>query len=98
MNEWKVTYEVFTPDDAEFGDTDNRGFLCKDAGFETAIRAFGDGYIEPSCSDVKQARWFTVYGEADYRDGSQENRSLHIPERVSPAARIKLYYWLQKRR
>lgn len=100
MNDWNVTYDVVTPESAEHGDYADSGFLGQDLAFDDAVSYWeGRGCeIEPSDSDVSQARWFTVIDGVNYRDGSQQQRSLHIPERVSPAARVALFRYLQRSR
>lgn len=97
-NDWNVTYEIVTPESAECGDAEERGFIGQDLDFETAVCYFGYGLIESSDSDVKRARWFTITDESNCTDGNSESRSIHIPDRVSPTARIKLYHWLKNRR
>lgn len=94
-NTWNVTYEIVTPESAEDGDAAEHGFLIEDASFRDAIDAWSHGgaYTEADSCPISLAyppRWFTVQDDPSYRDGSQESRSLHIPDHVTPASRVRL--------
>lgn len=91
MHLFNVTYEIWTPEDVECGDTDERGFVVEDAKLREAFAAIG-GYAE--CADqfpVRSPRWFTndEY-DHDYRNGITEQRSLHIPDGVTPSSRRRI--------
>ena len=98
-NDWNVTYEVWTEESAEIGETDERGFISEDVPLRFAIEDLlatrtehvgGSQYADPSDSDVGQARWITVDNGMEYLTGAYESRSLHIPDRVTPASRARL--------
>lgn len=85
-------YEIWTPEDAEIGETDDRGELDdvtleldeydRDEGIGWADKAIDylldEGVNEPSSSRFHPDIWYTAYGEADYRTGATENRSYHL--------------------
>lgn len=98
-NDWNVTYEVVTEESAALGDADERGFISEDGPLRYAIEDLlttrtahveGCQYVEPSGSDIGQARWITVANGMEHLTGAYESRSLHIPDRVTPASRARL--------
>lgn len=96
---FNVTYEIVTPESAEQGDVDERGYAAQDTDFRTAIRMVqetrtnrvsGVECVEPSCSDIGSARWVTVQNGMEYETGAQESRSLHFPDQLTPATRKRI--------
>jgi hypothetical protein len=96
-DKWHVTYETWTEEDAEYGDTDDRGFVLEDVSLREAIEACGGEHAsyEPSSSNHKDARWLTNdnYKE-DFTSGATEQRSLHIPDHITPSSRLRLMRYL----
>jgi len=102
---YHVTYEIVTPESAEYGDCDESGFICEDVKslrdamdslFETRTSAC-DGFecVDASDSDIGHARWFTVYNGMEHFTGATESRSLHLPESMTPASRMRVYALLR---
>lgn len=88
-----VTFETITEESASRGDTEETGFVCEGATLRDAVDALGCGHIEANCYPVTLAtapRWFTRYGEADYKTGDIESRALHLPDSITRASRIRL--------
>lgn len=88
-----VTFEIVTPESAEHGDAESRGFVGEALTLREALRELGCGHIEADSYPLTRStapRWFTRYGETDYRTGADESRALHIPESITPASRLRL--------
>lgn len=94
---WNVTFERVTPESAEYGDADSRGFIAEDVSFREAIEAW-DYYgclVEANCMPVSSPRWFTAYetnsGTTDsFETGATGSQSLHVPEQITEASRQRL--------
>ena len=85
-------YEIWTPEDVEIGETDDRGDLDdvtleldeddREEGLGWADQAveylLDEGTHEASSSSFHPGIWYTYYGEADFRTGERENRSFHL--------------------
>jgi hypothetical protein len=103
---FSVTYEIVTPESAENGDADERGFISQSVSLREALRDVlevrCDGHcgsieaIEASCSELEHARWITVYNGAEYLTGACESRSLHWPEHITPASRARILRLVQR--
>jgi hypothetical protein len=94
-NAWKVTYETITPESAENGETEDSGFLLENGSFRGAMALTYEyrceGGIEANNSSIENARWFTWYKtNEDYATGETENRSLHIPDHITRASRLRI--------
>ncbi|MGY2987686.1 hypothetical protein ACVI1K_005033 [Bradyrhizobium sp. USDA 4508] len=102
MKKFSVTFERWTHEDVEHGDTDKRGFVIEDVSLREAIQ-LGLEYREPSWAGACEAndsrtdsvRWLTFYKWNDCtRDnletGTIEDRSLHIPDHITPASRRRI--------
>ena len=76
------TYEVWTPEDYEAGDTDDKGFVFQDQYYtlrELVRLMQGAGYCYASSSLIDEHTWFsTDKFDEDYSTGAIENRSIHI--------------------
>ena len=88
-----VTFEIITEESASYGAAAESGFEGEDMAFRDAvelIRRHG-GYVEPSDSTVRVARWFvSIPSEMDYRTGEYRSLSIHIPEAVTAASRVRI--------
>ena len=93
MTGWNVTFETITPESAEHGDTATAGFVAEGVGLREALEALGwggDG-CEASEYPVTDPRWLTMYRvREDYATAEIENRSLHFPEAVTAASRVRI--------
>ena len=89
------TYETWTPDDIEAGDTDSRGFEFTDepVTFRELVDMIGrEGFFRPSCSPATGStfEWLETEPETDYRTGEQTTFALHFSHNNKPAA---AKYW-----
>ena len=93
------TYEVITPESAEVGDAEDRGFEWegREFTFRDLVKAIKyDGYSETSSWPLteaaarKHAPWITTEGDTDYRTGAETRYSLHLDDDQNPRARR---YW-----
>lgn len=94
MPTFNVTYEIMNEADFEHDecpDPRDSGFAEENVSLREAIAAVGHYAPEPSDSRVSHARWFTndEYGHC-YRTGDRESRSLHLPEHITPASRVRI--------
>lgn len=99
MARFNVTYEITTPESAENGDSEETGFIVQDVGLREAIEAVqgtrtsgvdGVECIEANDSDIGAARWITVSNGMEFETGATESRSIHIPDNVTRASRIRI--------
>ena len=65
--------------------------MAQDVSLREAIRLIGGFVVEADCWPISKPRWFTnsEYGE-NYRTGEVEHRSLHVPESVTNASRLRI--------
>lgn len=98
-NVWSVTYEIVTPESAENGDADERGYISQGVTLREAIedvhatrtsQVSGIECVEANDSRPECARWITVYNGAEYLTGAHESRSLHMPDSLTAASRARL--------
>jgi hypothetical protein len=92
---FNVTFETVTPESAEHGDAETRGFVGMALPLRAAVyewRQMPDAVesIEANDSDASAARWITAHGAPSFRDGTAESRSIHFPETLTPASRARL--------
>lgn len=98
MPVFAVTYEIITEESARDGDSAAHGYVDQNLSLRDAIRIVNETEsshcsqecIESSDSRVESARWFTVYNSMSWIDGECENRSLHIPDSVTPSSRRRI--------
>lgn len=97
-----VTYEIVTPESAEHGEADARGYIDRDMTLRDAIGAINatrtkhvGGVESIECdSSGGRPRWVTVTNSAEYLTGAQESRSLHIPPSVSNSSARRIARFL----
>lgn len=89
---FRVTYEIITPESAENGDADERGFVAPGEwrGAEpvdmTLREAMRLAYPQEDCGG-----WFAeVDGRQNYRTGAEERRSIHPPRNITPSSYDRL--------
>jgi hypothetical protein len=87
------TYEVVTPESAEFGESDDAGFICQSE--PVTFRELVDlmrAHPVPSSYPCGGTRWdwLSSYSETNYRDASERTESLHY-DKDNP--RFKDKYW-----
>lgn len=74
-----VTYETWTEDCMEAGDTDERGFWAEGISLREAVRMVG--HVQ-DCGT-----WFAeTVGDTDYTTGAVTYRSLHPPHNITKAS------------
>lgn len=96
---FNVTFEIFTPESAEHGDSAECGFIARNLPLREALEAVtgtrtsrvcGVECIEPSGSEIRAARWLTVFNGMEFETGARESRSLHFPDSVTGASRARI--------
>lgn len=90
---FNVTYETITPESAEIGDFEDNGFVSENVSLRDAIDdlGYGEGGVEANEWPVSDPRWITVYKtNEDYGTGEIENRSLHFPDNMTAASKLRV--------
>ena len=102
MKGFSVTFERWTHDDIESGDTADRGFVIENVSLRDASRLGLElyqpshaGYCEPNDSRIDCARWLSFPNWNDctrenLETGISEERALHFPESLSAASRARI--------
>lgn len=88
-----VTFETITPESAEHGDIENAGFIVQNVTLRDAIHelGYGDGGTEANEYPVTDPRWITVFKtNENYATGEIENRSIHLPDNLTPATKLRI--------
>lgn len=90
---WSVTYERYYPHE-DICEPDELGFVCQDVSLREAVNECR-WPSEADESPIRWPRWFTQYKWNDgtreyYEQGIVENRSLHIPDQITPSSRLRL--------
>lgn len=96
MAAFNVTYEIVTPESAESGDADERGFIAEGVTLREAIQLVNETRtsqvdcvmaIECDESPIRNPRWVTVINGCEFNTGAQESRSLHMPANLTASTR-----------
>lgn len=88
---FNVTYEIVTPESAEYGDAEERGFIAENVSLREAIDLIGNRADEADCYPVNHPRWFTNYEyNEDYTTGARESRSIHLPNHLTESSRQRI--------
>lgn len=91
---FSITYSVVTPESAEDGDYADHGFLAENVSFRDAmdeLRWYRGGYVEADSFPVHRPRWFTfVSADEDYATGARTSYSLHVPDHITEASRMRI--------
>ncbi len=88
----RITYEIMTPESAELGDADERGWIDED-GTEYSVDEVIKlcRYLYPSSSSFHTGIWYTdVDKHEDFRTGAVESWSYHL-ENFSPEEEAEVY-------
>jgi hypothetical protein len=94
MQLFNVTYAIVTPESAEQADYAETGFLLQNVTLREALQDFLNfGELESSCYPLSYTahEWITARAAQDFRDGSQEERSLHFPAKLTKSSRKRIY-------
>jgi hypothetical protein len=94
------TYETWTPDDIEAGETNNQGFEFTDepVTFRELVDMIGrEGFFHPSCSHATGStfEWLNTEPDIDYRTGEQTSFALHYSRQKQAGSRQVLARRLQ---
>lgn len=83
-----VTYEIVTPESAEIGDAEARGFVAPGGWHDDApARMTLREALRLASPQQDCGRWFAEEdGREDYRTGAVEARSIHPPRNITPAS------------
>jgi hypothetical protein len=96
---FNITYEIVSPESAERGDAEERGFHLKRLFFSEAmaeIRSLGlrGAYCEADSSPISidcPPRWFSFpEAKTDYSRLAVTSYALHIPDHITAASRMRL--------
>lgn len=93
---FSVTFETVTPESAEHGDFEDSGFVSENVSLREAVETlgYGNGRVEANCYPVNLhcvPRWFTAYQTSEnYTTGETENRSLHLPDNITPSSALRI--------
>lgn len=91
MSKFSVTYEIWTPEDIDHGETDNRGFVVEDVSLRDAARHMEYRANEANEWPVTSPRWLTHDNFSEnYQTGATESRSLHFPANLTSASRLRI--------
>jgi hypothetical protein len=95
MTKFHVTFEVVTPESAEHGDAESRGYVYA-GGWEDDLSLVDDPNLYAmdlrnalrlmgGCEDC--GTWFTEHdGRVNYRTGAETRYSLHPPQNITGAS------------
>lgn len=99
---FRVTYEIVTPESAEHGDAEERGFVLPASGFNLKVPIdevpdFAEHELDWDLTDAEQwlgregmecvGCWFeTCDPETDYQTGAETRYSLHPPSNITPSS------------
>lgn len=102
----RITYEIITPESAEHGDAEERGFVSPRYGMKVPIEEINDTDWPDSSLEwsVQQAasflgtgsmedsgRWFSsIDPDRNYQTGAETIYSLHPADNVTPASYERL--------
>lgn len=99
---WRVTYEIVTPESAEHGDAAERGFVSEgESSLRYALELAAGPYARPpalaadSWPITGAIRWLDFDHGEDSSNGARLTRSLHIPEHITAASRLRLARYCQ---
>ena len=96
---FNVTYEIVTPESAEHGDAEERGYIAKSVTLREALELVfetrtsqceGVTAIEADEYPVSSPSWITVSNGSEYLTGASENRAIHFPDTMTAATRLRV--------
>jgi len=94
------TYEVWSMEAIELGDTDDRGFEYQDMEFDSiedmAKEMLSEGCLEPSCNVFHRNIWYSsIDADVDYKTGDSTGYAFH-PSDMTAEQEQELYNLLTK--
>jgi hypothetical protein len=96
---FNITYEIVTPESAEHGDAEERGFHLEDISFGEAMGELDNlglrgAHCEadscPLSIDCPPRYFYFTEGTENYETGAFTYYALHLPRHVTPASRMRL--------
>ncbi len=91
-----ITYEIVTPESAENGEAEERGFSAENAEYEfrELVRALREKFTNPSNYPIRADvnTWFTSDTDTDYLTGEEETESIHYSRDNAPK-NAKYWEW-----
>lgn len=107
MQGFSVTYERYSPEDAENGEAGEYGHVVRDVPLRDALAECDDlpQWAHASEADewpivAPRTFYFHDYNSEthdNYTTGVSESRALHVPEHVTPASRRRIARLLRLR-
>ena len=94
-----VTYEIVTPESAEMGDAEARGFIGEGLTLREAFEAVnGTRTSLVDCVQSIEANeypcvapsWVTVTNGMEFETGAHESRSIHFPQSLTASTRRRI--------
>jgi hypothetical protein len=91
------TYETWTPEDCEHGETDDRGILWSDTfSFRELVWKLKAEFEESSCLGMGvDAHTYFLYRNPDYRTGGETSVAMHFDRDNDPRL---VKYWAKAAR
>jgi hypothetical protein len=96
MSKFTVTYEIVTPESAEHGDAESRGFVLSGEWRADVDEVMANpGLVDMTLREAMQlaypqedsGKWWTECdGRQDHRTGAYETRSIHPPENITASS------------
>lgn len=95
---FNVTFEIMTPESAEYGEPESRGFIAQNITLREAVGLVGGCAHEADTAPLSLSnapRWFTnaEYGHGTreyFETGREESRSLHLPADITPSSALRI--------
>ena len=96
---FNITYEIVTPESAEHGDAEERGFHLENLSFGEAmaeIRSLGlrGAHCEadscPVTIDCPPRSFYFPEADTDHQTGATTSYAVHLPRHVTPASRMRI--------
>lgn len=90
-----ITYEIVTPESAEHGDVEDRGFSAEGLTLREAhnfLRYDGCALEADSwpISLASPPRWLTFAPDIRFEDGAEITHSLHLPRNITPSSAMRV--------
>lgn len=101
---FNVTYEIVTPESAENGDAEERGFIAEGVSLRDALdfvfstrtsQCEGVAAVEANEYPVTSPDWITVYNGGEHLTSALESRSIHFPDNMTASSRVRVARLMQ---
>ncbi len=96
------TYETWTPEDIDAGDTDDKGFVVTDWNRDTVAEIveefLSQGSVEASSSEFHPGLWYqTIDAEEDYKTGARTYYAWHLDRSTPIDVQREVYEALRRK-